>query len=37
LERWPLQRQDQLNIAATKRLNRNVGTLAFLLGLFWLN
>lgn len=37
LERWLLQRQDKLNTAVTQKLNRNVGTLAFLLGLFWLN
>lgn len=37
LHRWLHQRNDQLTAASTKRIKRDVGMLAFLLGLFWLH
>lgn len=37
LHRWLNQRNGQLTAASTKKIKRDVGILAFLLGLFWLH
>lgn len=37
LHRWLNQRNGQLTAASTKKIKRDVGTLAFLLGLIWLH